>query len=197
MSSNDLPVPVKYRQITDVAILHQMLVERDLRIDVLNSDIDTLQEQILRDKESYYDVKEYYIPLEWQLTAQETQVLECLLGRVGAVVTKEAILAYAWANKEVDGRIVDVIICKIRKKLANAGFPEDALETVWGRGYMLQATYAPLFKAERIKRDSLSVEQAVEKILRSFGVDVAFVTTVYSPKEEVDEPDERSDDQSK
>jgi len=35
-------------------------------------------------------------------------------------------------------KIVDVFICKLRKKLANASGGKDYIETVWGRGYVMR-----------------------------------------------------------
>jgi two-component system cell cycle response regulator CtrA len=39
-------------------------------------------------------------------------------------------------------KIIDVFICKLRKKLANASNGKDYIETVWGRGYVLREPYA-------------------------------------------------------
>ena len=39
---------------------------------------------------------------------------------------------------EPESKITDVFICKLRKKLANASFGKNYIETVWGRGYTLR-----------------------------------------------------------
>ena len=39
---------------------------------------------------------------------------------------------------EPEIKIIDVFMCKIRKKLANASNGKDYVETVWGRGYLLR-----------------------------------------------------------
>ena len=39
---------------------------------------------------------------------------------------------------EPEQKIIDVFICKLRKKLANASGGKDYIETVWGRGYALR-----------------------------------------------------------
>jgi two-component system cell cycle response regulator CtrA len=39
---------------------------------------------------------------------------------------------------EPEMKIIDVFICKLRKKLADASMGKDYIETVWGRGYMLR-----------------------------------------------------------
>jgi two-component system cell cycle response regulator CtrA len=35
-------------------------------------------------------------------------------------------------------KIIDVFMCKLRKKLANASNGKDYIETVWGRGYVMR-----------------------------------------------------------
>jgi two-component system cell cycle response regulator CtrA len=39
---------------------------------------------------------------------------------------------------EPELKIIDVFICKLRKKLANASNGKNYIETVWGRGYVLR-----------------------------------------------------------
>ena len=39
---------------------------------------------------------------------------------------------------EPELKIIDVFICKLRKKLANAAKGNNYIETVWGRGYVLR-----------------------------------------------------------
>jgi hypothetical protein len=39
---------------------------------------------------------------------------------------------------EPELKIIDVFICKLRKKLANASDGRNFIETVWGRGYVLR-----------------------------------------------------------
>ena len=71
-----------------------------------------------------------------RLTGKEYQILELLVIRRNAVQTKESILNYLYGGMdEPELKIIDVFICKIRKKLAAAGGPE--IETIWGRGYIL------------------------------------------------------------
>lgn len=67
------------------------------------------------------------------LTGKEYQMLELLGLRVGNLVTKEMFLNHLYGGMdEPEIKIIDVFICKIRKKL-----PPDTVQTVWGRGYML------------------------------------------------------------
>lgn len=73
------------------------------------------------------------------LTGKEYQMLELLSLRKGASVTKEMFLTNLYGGRdEPEIKIIDVFICKLRKKLANASFGKNYIETVWGRGYVLQ-----------------------------------------------------------
>ena len=74
------------------------------------------------------------------LTAKEYQILALLALRIGSTLTKEMFLnhLYGGLDDEPDAKIIDVFICKLRKKLANASGGQDYIETVWGRGYVLR-----------------------------------------------------------
>jgi len=72
------------------------------------------------------------------LTGKEYQVLELLVMRKGIVLTKEAFLNHLYGGiDEPEIKIIDVFICKLRKKLTHAGGP-SLIGTVWGRGYVLR-----------------------------------------------------------
>jgi two-component system cell cycle response regulator CtrA len=72
------------------------------------------------------------------LTGKEYAVLELLTLRKGVVLTKEAFLNHLYGGMdEPEVKIIDVFICKLRKKLAQAGAGE-LIGTVWGRGYVLR-----------------------------------------------------------
>jgi len=73
------------------------------------------------------------------LTGKEYQILEILAMRLGATLTKEMLLSYLYGGiDEPELKIIDVFICKLRKKLANASNGVDYIQTVWGRGYVLR-----------------------------------------------------------
>jgi two-component system, cell cycle response regulator CtrA len=73
------------------------------------------------------------------LTTREFQLLELLALRQGSTITKEMILNRMYGGMdEPELKIIDVYICKLRKKLAAASGGKDYIETVWGRGYMLR-----------------------------------------------------------
>ena len=81
------------------------------------------------------------------LTGKEYQMLELLSLRKGTTLTKEMFLNHLYGGMdEPELKIIDVFICKLRKKLASATGGENYIETVWGRGYVLRdpATKAPL-----------------------------------------------------
>ncbi len=72
------------------------------------------------------------------LTGKEYAILELLTLRRGIVLTKEAFLNHLYGGMdEPEVKIIDVFICKLRKKLAQAG-ASDLIGTVWGRGYVLR-----------------------------------------------------------
>lgn len=73
------------------------------------------------------------------LTNKEYAILELLAVRKGTVLTKEMFLNHLYnSSDEPEIKIIDVFICKLRKKLADASGGTDYIETVWGRGYMLK-----------------------------------------------------------
>jgi len=73
------------------------------------------------------------------VTSKEYQMLELLSLRKGMTLTKESFLNHLYGGMNEPGmKIIDVFICKLRKKLSNASGGKDYIETVWGRGYMLR-----------------------------------------------------------
>jgi two-component system, cell cycle response regulator CtrA len=73
------------------------------------------------------------------LTGKEYQMLELLSLRKGTTLTKEMFLNHLYGGMdEPELKIIDVFICKLRKKLAAATSGKHHIETVWGRGYVLR-----------------------------------------------------------
>jgi two-component system cell cycle response regulator CtrA len=73
------------------------------------------------------------------LTVKEYQILELLSLRKGTTLTKEMFLNHLYGGlDEPMVKIIDVFMCKLRKKLANASDGKDYIETAWGRGYVLR-----------------------------------------------------------
>jgi two-component system cell cycle response regulator CtrA len=88
------------------------------------------------------------------LTGKEYAILELLVLRKGMVLTKEAFLNHLYGGMdEPEVKIIDVFVCKLRKKMARAG-ADGIIGTIWGRGYMIResatqdlftaVTYEPL-----------------------------------------------------
>jgi len=86
------------------------------------------------------------------LTGKEYGILELLSLRKGTTLTKEMFLNHLYGGMdEPEVKIIDVFICKLRKKLANATNGQNYIETVWGRGYVLrdpEATGSAPYKEE-------------------------------------------------
>jgi two-component system, cell cycle response regulator CtrA len=82
------------------------------------------------------------------LTNKEYQMLELLSLRKGTTLTKEMFLNHLYDGMdEPDIKIIDVFICKMRKKLAKASNGKNYIETIWGRGYVLRDPSADEVKA--------------------------------------------------
>jgi two-component system, cell cycle response regulator CtrA len=78
------------------------------------------------------------------LTGKEYAILELLTLRKGVVLTKDAFLNHLYGGMdEPEVKIIDVFICKLRKKLAQAG-ADNLIGTVWGRGYVMRDPSNPL-----------------------------------------------------
>ncbi len=85
------------------------------------------------------------------LTGKEYQMLELLSLRKGTTLTKEMFLNHLYGGMdEPELKIIDVFICKLRKKLAEATGGESYIETVWGRGYVLRDPVAEAVPAQRL-----------------------------------------------
>ncbi|HNQ92888.1 MAG TPA: response regulator transcription factor [Alphaproteobacteria bacterium] len=73
------------------------------------------------------------------LTGKEYGILELLALRKGTTLTKEMFLNHLYGGMdEPEVKIIDVFICKLRKKIEQATDGENYIETVWGRGYVLR-----------------------------------------------------------
>ena len=74
-----------------------------------------------------------------RLTVKEYQMLELLSLRKATTVSKEMFLNQLYGGMDEPAmKIIDVFICKLRKKLAAASNGKDYIETVWGHGYQLR-----------------------------------------------------------
>lgn len=82
-----------------------------------------------------------------RLTGKEYAILELLSLRKGSTLTKEMFLNHLYGGiDEPELKIIDVFICKLRKKLCDALDGDNYIETVWGRGYVLRDSQESLKK---------------------------------------------------
>ena len=73
------------------------------------------------------------------LTSKEYAILELLSLRKGSTLTKEMFLNHLYGGiDEPELKIIDVFVCKLRKKLSESSGGDNYIETVWGRGYVLK-----------------------------------------------------------
>jgi two-component system cell cycle response regulator CtrA len=87
------------------------------------------------------------------LTGKEYGILELLSLRKGTTLTKEMFLNHLYGGiDEPELKIIDVFVCKLRKKLATACAGDNYIETVWGRGYVLRDPVAA--KGGRAEREA-------------------------------------------
>ncbi|MDP6604303.1 MAG: response regulator transcription factor [Rhodospirillales bacterium] len=84
------------------------------------------------------------------LTGKEYGILELLSLRKGTTLTKEMFFNHLYGGMdEPELKIIDVFICKLRKKLVAATGGDHYIETVWGRGYVLRDPEAALAVAAK------------------------------------------------
>jgi hypothetical protein len=80
------------------------------------------------------------------LTPKEYALLKLLDKSTGVVLSKETLLNHLYGERDApEIKIIDVFICKLRKKLAQATNGRLNIETVWGRGYRLYEAGCPLW----------------------------------------------------
>ena len=84
------------------------------------------------------------------LTGKEYEILELLSLRKGTTLTKEMFLNHLYGGMdEPEVKIIDVFVCKLRKKLSAATGGDNYIETVWGRGHVLRDPVEDFDETER------------------------------------------------
>jgi two-component system cell cycle response regulator CtrA len=84
------------------------------------------------------------------LTGKEYGILELLSLRKGATLTKEMFLNHLYGGMDDPQiKIIDVFVCKLRKKLSAATGGDNYIETVWGCGYVLRDPVEDFDEPER------------------------------------------------
>lgn len=103
------------------------------RLEAVEADNDRLRARIEILEQSFG--MDFLPPIEWGLTAHESKVLGVLMKR--EAVTKEGIMAALYDGRDdPEIKIVDVFVCKLRRKLKPFGVE---VATLWGRGYQMSA----------------------------------------------------------
>ena len=103
------------------------------------------------------------------LSRREYSVLELLFLKQGQILNKGAFLTHLYCGMdEPEMKTIDVIICRLRKKLTMAGVP-TLIDTVWGCGYILRDP--SLDQADNV--EVLTRQPAVERIDSDWGVRAA------------------------
>lgn len=113
-------------------------------------------------------INEHPLPL----TGKEFRIVEFLALRKGSVLSKAAFLSHLYGGlDEPEPKIIDVFICKLRRKLELSGARGMSIDTVWGQGYILRETEStnqtPESLPSSIEEDELSAtmsDQANQKI---------------------------------
>jgi two-component system, cell cycle response regulator CtrA len=96
------------------------------------------------------------------LTRKEYGILELLSMRKGKVLTKEMFFNHLYGGiDKPELKIIDVLVCKLRKKLAQATGGSHYIETVWGRGYVLRDL------THRLVEDSPSWQSPATEMIQS------------------------------
>lgn len=94
---------------------------------------------------------------EMLLTSKEYSILELLALKKGSILAKETFLNHIYGGMdEPELKIVDVFICKLRRKIADLTGGLNFIETVWGRGYTLrdfesETTSTPIVDIDTLK----------------------------------------------
>jgi len=97
------------------------------------------------------------------LTGKEYGILELLSLRKGTTLTKEMFLNHLYGGMdEPELKIIDVFVCKLRKKLSIATAGENYIETVWGRGYVLRDPPAETEGAAAPRQQPVAVAAAAK-----------------------------------
>ncbi len=84
------------------------------------------------------------------LTTKEYAIMELLALRKGTPLKKEMFLNHLYGGiDEPELKIIDVFICKLRKKIMEASGGDNYIETLWGRGYILRDPNEGVEQAEK------------------------------------------------
>lgn len=108
--------------------MDDLIAHQQIEIEVLREKVRQLQDVVAP--------PDVVIPLEWRLTTNEARIFSHLTTREFA--TKQSIMAALYSDRaddDIEIKIVDVFVCKMRKKILPFGIE---IETIWGQGYGLK-----------------------------------------------------------
>ncbi len=126
------------------------------RLEVVEKENDILRERLAAVEKILFASGFSSVPIEWRLTGSEARIFGTLMSRdLASKETLMTALYYGRLDDDPDIKIVDLFICKLRKKLKPFGIP---IETVWGNGYRLSAQTKSAFRA---------LSASTQEILRS------------------------------
>lgn len=109
-------------------------MDAEARLEAQAEEIDRLEARVDQ-LEILMGMRGVLTPIEWRLTGSESRVFGVLLAR--ELASKDAVMAALYRDTgkdEADIKIVDVLVCKIRKKVTPFGIQ---IATRWGEGYYL------------------------------------------------------------
>ena len=124
---------------TERSVLHREVASLRERVDVLEEEVRQLRDAFEPSAP---------MPEAWKLTRTEARLLHILARRRGGYLTKERILTALYGlEPDVEIKIVDVYVCKLRRKLARAGSAVE-IRTFYGDGFGLSAEGLAAFRRE-------------------------------------------------
>lgn len=119
-----------------------------MTVEQLKEELDIAHERI-RQLEQELQGRVMGVPMAFKLTYKEEQIFKVLLSR--SLVSKQSFMAACYVDHFVCDRIIDVFICKIRRKLERF---DMKINTAWGKGYYIssedKATVKKMLEAERM-----------------------------------------------
>jgi two-component system cell cycle response regulator CtrA len=118
----------------------------EARLAISERENETLRERVRQLELALYAGAQ--VPLDWGLTQQESIVVGALLRT--EMATKERLMTALYGGRIDEGaevKVIDVFVCKVRKKLRAFGLE---IETVWGQGYRMSAAARAEFGGEKI-----------------------------------------------
>jgi DNA-binding response OmpR family regulator len=74
------------------------------------------------------------------LSSLQLRLLVYLARRAGAIVTREDLFEALWRTDALDhdAKVVDVVVCRLRQRLRDAGMTGSVIESVRAHGYRLR-----------------------------------------------------------